>query len=153
MEINNMKKVFCLCIFVLIQSCNSTVPKQNLKSNLSLCPKDQNAFKHDCIGDFIYFGGAKYSGEWKNNKRQGKGVYYSSKLIHRSFIFKGNWKNNIRHGRGQFVFEDTDYRFNTKLFSGEWKEGAFINYGTEKLMNGRVNNKADGSWLSKYTMN
>ena len=69
-----MKKVFFLCIFVLIQSCNSTIPKQNLKSNLSLCPKDQNAFKHDCIGDFIYFGGGKYSGEWKNNKRHGAGV-------------------------------------------------------------------------------
>ena len=38
----------------------------------------------------------KYIGEWKNGKREGKGIYYWNN----GDIYEGDWKNNKGEGKG-----------------------------------------------------
>ena len=43
-------------------------------SELPPCPKDQTQTYHNCFGTFTWADGDRYVGEWKDNKKNGKGV-------------------------------------------------------------------------------
>ena len=96
-----IKLFLVICFALLLQSCNSTVPKPETQSSFLPCPTDQHSYKHNCFGSFTYMGGSKYIGEWKDNKRHGNGEYYSGELsnaYNRKFTFKGEWQNDKKHG-------------------------------------------------------
>jgi hypothetical protein len=74
-----------------------------------------------------------YDGEWKNNKRHGKGLlkYYTGEE------YDGDWKNNQRHGSGKHTCANGD------VYSGEWKDGKRHGSGKHTCANGDV---YSGEW-------
>lgn len=96
--------------------------------------------------DFKYCYEIRYDGEWKDDKKHGKGTYKSTKDIplssraHKENIFEGEFSedmmtkgkfseylgniyegefvDNKYHGTGQMI-----YKKSGKIYEGEWKEG------------------------------
>ena len=78
-------------------------------------------------GSIYYEDGSKYTGDIKNNKRNGKGQYKSE-----NEVYVGGWKNDKKDGEGTLTFEDgTEYigYFKDDQFNGngkmKWKDGLF----------------------------
>ena len=127
--------------------------------------------KREQNGVMIYKNGAKYEGEWKNDKKDGKGVFTSSHYYNcRKNVgmkyegefrdgklegygittytngdkYEGEWKNNKQYGKGTVSYFDGD------RYCGEWKDGKFEGIGVFYLKNGEkyegrfVNNKYNG---------
>ena len=63
-------------------------------------------------GIFYCSNGEKYEGDWKNNKRDGKGEYFLKDGIK---IYEGDWKNDKFNGRGIFYYNNGD------KYEGDWK--------------------------------
>ncbi|EDV29133.1 uncharacterized protein TRIADDRAFT_19040 [Trichoplax adhaerens] len=69
--------------------------------------------------------GDHYTGDWSNNKKNGKGTQFWKKS---GTIYDGDWKDNKRHGFGTLsVPVKNGYR---KVYSGGWKNGMRHGYGT-----------------------
>ena len=66
-------------------------------------------------------GNIKFTGNWKNNMRHGKGKIYENN----SLIFNGVWKNNLKNGIGQ------KYNKGNLIFDGIWKDDNKHGYGKE----------------------
>ena len=127
--------------------------------------------KREKTGIMIFDNGAKYEGQWKNDKKNGKGVFTSSHYYDcENFVgmkyegefkddkfdgygittytngdrYEGEWKNNKQYGSGTVTY------FNGEKYEGEWKEGMFDGIGTFFLKNGErfegrfKNNKYNG---------
>tara|TARA_Y100001970_G_C14101141_1_gene785548 strand:- start:395 stop:1135 length:741 start_codon:yes stop_codon:yes gene_type:complete len=63
----------------------------------------------------------KYTGNWKNNERNGKGKTYTKNTLE----FNGMWKNNSKNGIGQ------EYKNGSLIFDGVWKDNKRNGYGKE----------------------
>ena len=61
----------------------------------------------------IYNDGEKYEGQFKDDKRHGKGIFYYAS----GDKYDGEWKNNNRHGKG------IEYYADGAKYDGEWKYG------------------------------
>ncbi len=77
-----------------------------------------------------------YTGDWKNDKREGYGIY----LWQDGQRFEGFWKNNFRHGEGSVIFS------NGETLSGTWTEGNLNGIAVKKDQNGKVIERA---WYEK----
>ena len=76
-------------------------------------------------GSIYYQDGSKYTGDIKNNKRNGKGEYKSQMEI-----YVGNWKDDQKDGEGTLTFGDgTEY-------IGFFKDGQFNGEGKIKCKDG-----------------
>lgn len=80
-------------------------------------------------GTIYYEDGSKYSGEIKNNKRNGKGDFTIQKEKEKE-KYSGEWKNDQADGEGTLIFSDgTTYKghFKENKFNGEgemtWNNG------------------------------
>ena len=64
-----------------------------------------------------YNNGDKYTGEWKNDKREGKGIME----YENGNIYDGEWKNDLKEGKGIMKYNNGDE------YNGNWlndlKEG------------------------------
>jgi len=68
-------------------------------------------------GKVYYSGNEFYVGQFKDNKRNGNGVYrYENK-----YEYHGEWKNGMRDGKGTLFYEDRD-----KRIVGEWAENRLV---------------------------
>jgi len=69
------------------------------------------------IGRFEYLNGALYDGDWKENKKQGKG-----KLIEANgnCIYNGDWENDMKNGKGTY-WQKGSYRI-----EGVWNKGILV---------------------------
>lgn len=47
--------------------------------------------------------GEYYSGEWKNDKRDGQGIW----IPNNEDRYMGSFKNDLKHGRGAVVYKET----------------------------------------------
>jgi len=80
--------------------------------------------------------GGKYTGEWFENKRHGKGVY----TYPNNDVYSGEWINGMKQGRGTYI-----YAANGCQLIGDWMEGKFV-AGECAYPNGtRYRGKFDGS--------
>ena len=113
--------------------------------------------KREKSGIMFFDNGAKYEGQWKNDKKNGKGVFTSAHYFDcKNFVgmkyegdfkddkfegygittytngdkYEGEWKNNKQYGRGVVTY------FNGEKYEGEWKEGFFEGIGIFYLKNG-----------------
>ena len=113
--------------------------------------------KREKSGIMIFNNGAKYEGQWKNDKKHGKGVFTSSHyfdcknnvgmkyegefkedkfegfgitLYTNGDKYEGEWKNNKQYGKGIVTY------FNGEKYEGDWSEGMFDGIGTFFLKNG-----------------
>lgn len=72
--------------------------------------------KRHGVGRFFYPNGNKYEGNWKEDKKDGEGIFYWK---HDSCEFSGFFLNDF-FSKGTFRLED-----HTPVVSGFWKEGLF----------------------------
>jgi len=75
---------------------------------------------NNCYGSFTHASGDRYVGEWKNNKKHGKGIFTWAD----GRIYEGNYKDGKKHGKGTFTFA------NGKVLEGEWKNDLNQNLNT-----------------------
>lgn len=66
---------------------------------------------------------AKYKGEWKNNKKNGEGVFQSMS----GSKYEGEWKDDERHGNGKFTFRDDS------SIQGVWRNDNLTDSNAELL--------------------
>ncbi|KAK8790773.1 hypothetical protein WA588_002520 [Blastocystis sp. NMH] len=76
---------------------------------------------------------ALYSGQWKSEKRDGKGTEYRDGHA----LYTGEWKNGMRNGKGKEMDES-----GRVVFVGEWKDGK----GKGKEMDENGNAVYEGEW-------
>jgi len=76
---------------------------------------------------------AVYTGQWKNQKREGAG----KQVWTDGSIFEGNWKENKPHGKGRVIHQNGD------VFEGEWTNGKNAK-GKYTYANGDV---YEGDWV------
>ena len=84
-----------------------------------------------------FFNGDRYEGEWKDNKKEGKGVYYWNRSPWKGDVFEGEWKNNKKEGKGIYYFSDGDF------YEGNWKNGKQDGKGIYYYSDGDI---YDGEW-------
>jgi hypothetical protein len=67
-------------------------------------------------GAYVYWGGDKYVGEFKNNKLHGSGVLHFSN----GEQYVGLFKSDKRHGQGTYTFANGD------VYVGGWRIDKYI---------------------------
>lgn len=67
-------------------------------------------------GTYTYPDGAKYEGEWQNNKRHGRGLWTRPD----GMKYEGGWENDKPNGQGTLTLPNGNKRI------GLWKEGKLI---------------------------
>merc|ERR1711988_224140 len=122
----------------------------------------QNNLKEG-MGTQVYKNGNKYIGMWRNNVRDGHGEYYvhigNGELVKRysgewvdgmrhgkgmlygkgGELYDGDWANNSRHGEGKQVYSNGD------TYEGSWVDGKREGYGRLTKANGDI---FEGNWLN-----
>ncbi|XP_046351627.2 MORN repeat-containing protein 3-like [Haliotis rufescens] len=88
---------------------------------------DYNAQKKGVRHTVYSVNGDEYTGEWQDNKKDGKGTY---KWKATGAIYDGDWKKGKRNGFGTFSYPDGKGGFR-KDFSGGWKNDKRHGYGTQ----------------------
>ena len=96
-----------------------------------------------------YKNGNKYKGNWKNDKKEGKGImnYFNNEN------YDGNWLNDKREGKGILI--------NSKeIYDGEWEndmkngKGIIEYINNNKILNCEfINNKREGKGIIKFKNN
>ena len=99
---------------------------------LPLCPK--TGYFDNCFGSIILIRGNKSVGEWKNNKRHGKGVFTWFKPFEQ---YEGEFKNGLPHGKGSYTYSSGN------KYIGEFQNNKRHGQGTFKWMSG---DKYTGQW-------
>ena len=125
--------------------------------------------KREIKGTMIYNNGAKYVGEWRNDKKNGKGIFITSNYFNcknkigmkfegefkddkiegigigkysNGDLYEGEWKNYKPYGRGKVLY------IGGASYEGEWMNGKFEGLGVFYLKNGE---KFEGRFSdSKY---
>lgn len=113
-----MKKLLRFFAFVLM------VGSAYAQSNLPACPS--SGYFHNCFGSFLISNGARYVGEWKDNKLNGKGTFTASNGTN----YVGEFKDNNYNGQGTITFADGN------KYVGEFKDGYQNGQGTFTHPNG-----------------
>lgn len=88
------------------------------------------------LGQTIFPSGDCYAGEYKQNQREGRGVYWWSKT---AAMYCGEWMRNLRHGYGRMVYPDGS------RYLGYWVNGKRSGEGRYVYPDG---SSYDGSWIS-----
>ena len=75
----------------------------------------------DGYGICYYENGDKYDGNWKDNKKEGKGSFFYNE---KGEIYKGNFCNDLPNGMGIYYFKNGD------RYEGMFKDGKMHGEGT-----------------------
>ena len=69
------------------------------------------------LGRFDFQNGSIYEGDWRENKRHGKG-----RLIEADgrTLYNGQWDNDTKHGFGTFIQKGAC------IIEGQWKRGSLV---------------------------
>lgn len=88
--------------------------------------KVQDTFKRHGFGTYSRFmSDEKYTGNWVNDKRHGKGT----SILCDDSSYEGEWINDKKHGFGKLVFRNT-------IYEGEFVDGILTGKGTLTYENG-----------------
>jgi hypothetical protein len=105
----NLTATLCLTITLLLGS-------SGVSYALPPCPAERHSIRSpwlDCSGVYIYPIGHKYEGEFKNDKRHGRGSYTHAN----GDKYVGEYLNGRRHGQGTETYENGDE------YVGSFKDG------------------------------
>ena len=101
--------------------------------------------KREIKGTMLYSNGAKYDGEWKNDKKNGKGVFTSSHYYNcRKTVgmkYEGEFKDDKFDGYGITTYTNGD------KYEGEWKNSKQYGKGTVSYLDG---SKYEGEWVNGH---
>jgi len=81
-------------------------------------------------GKMKYDNGNEYDGQWKNNKRDGKGT---TKYTPSGNVYTGTWKTGKRHGFGVFHINKTG-----DVYRGNWAHGLKSGAGVYEYADGEL---------------
>ena len=105
----------------------------------------------DGLGTFTWDEDTKYKGEYKNNKKEGNGVYSFG-----ANLYDGYWVNNLPHGKGTLLNEglriEGNFRYGKIVEITEIK-GANRDIITKfTLLNSKLNESSVQNNISKKSM-
>lgn len=89
----------------------------------------------DGLGQSLFPNGDCYTGEYKENERHGKGLYWWS---YSSAMYCGDWLKNMRHGYGRMVYPDGS------RYLGHWVNDKKNGQGRYTYADG---SSYDGAWV------
>ena len=78
---------------------------------------DKRAQKEGLHATFYTTNKDQYTGDWHDNKKEGKGVY---NWVSKGEIYEGEWKADKRNGFGNLSVKQKDQTYK-KVYSGGWK--------------------------------
>jgi hypothetical protein len=90
------------------------------------CPSDTSVRWDNCFGTLTFANGAKYVGEWKDDKRHGQG----NATFANGDKYVGEFKEDKYHGQGFINHANGD------KYVGEWKDNNYHGQGTATLATG-----------------
>ena len=102
-----MKTVFLFLISSLFISSAYALPQ---------CPADTQVRWHLCQGTVTSADGAKYVGEWRDNKKHGLGT----ETFADGAKYVGEFRDDKYHGQGTYTFADG------RKYEGEWRDNKFL---------------------------
>merc|ERR1719313_2360714 len=82
-----------------------------------------------------YSGGSRYTGDWRDNKRHGLGIFYYKN----GAKYEGEWRSGLKHGHGKMVYANGD------VYEGDWMDDQRAGLGVLTLANGDT---YEGHWLA-----
>ena len=111
--------IFCLTgtlLFVSVEKSFAQPP----------CPSNSNAYYDYCFGTVKYANGDKYTGEWKEDKAHGQGIYtYANGNKH-----VGEYEENKANGQGTYTYA------NGNKHVGGYEDNKANGWGTYTYVNG-----------------
>ncbi len=75
-------------------------------TRLPKCPDDITVVRNNCLGTFVSSGGAKYVGEFRDDKFNGKGTLYAP---NGSVRYVGEFQDGKFNGQGTFTYANGKY--------------------------------------------
>ncbi|DBA02374.1 TPA: hypothetical protein N0F65_007193 [Lagenidium giganteum] len=90
--------------------------------------------KFDGMGEIMYVNGDRFIGAWKDNRRNGPGIFQS----HLGHEYIGEWVDGLKHGRGIETFATGE------RYMGEFVRGKFHGLGSYFAANG---DKYEGTFV------
>lgn len=94
-----------------------------------------------------------YEGEWKANKREGKGVY----KYHDGDVYDNEWVQDKREGKGKMTFMRDYSNKEVDVYEGDWKKDVKqrnrkLKFHLDKVYEGEFNEDEMSGWgIMKYT--
>lgn len=114
---------------------NRTLENQSyFKDNTHLPGADKTNTGRENLPKVTFESGVTYTGEWKQQKRDGQGT----QTWPDGTVYSGSWMNNVANGSGKFVHSNGD------TYEGEWKDGKAHGYGVYTHGNG---GRYEGYWV------
>ena len=90
----------------------------------------------DGFGVYSYSDGEIYTGEWRDDKRDGQGALtYGSKTEFAGDIYTGDWRDDKRDGQGTFTY-GSKTEFAGDIYTGEWRNDKRHGQGTYTYASG-----------------
>jgi hypothetical protein len=128
------------------------VIKNNMREGSGICRYFESETESICI----------YIGDWKNNKRDGRGIEFHKRVGKRttsegSSRYEGEFKNDMREGKGNFIYnknlkEDSGIIGNFDSgrticnYEGEWKNNKRNGEGVEVYGHPSNSNRYEGNF-------
>ena len=115
---------------------NKNISINNIQTKIYDDGKYEGEFKNnkrEGKGIFYYNNDDRYEGDYKNDKFDGKGVYY----YNNGDKYNGDWRNGKREGKGIFYYNNGD------RYEGNWRNDKFDGKGVYYNNNG---DRYEGNW-------
>ena len=106
--------------FLYTQSPPASGNTEAFVSNLPACPSNPSAYYDNCYGSYSYADGETYLGEWRDDKRHGRGIYTWAD----GDKYAGEFQNGNKHGWGTYTFADGT------TYAGQYKDDKGQGWGT-----------------------
>ena len=104
------------------------------QSNLPRCQGDYFAgYWSNCFGTARFPNGERYEGEFRDDKRNGRGTFYHAS----GDRYEGEFRDDKRNGRGTYSFL-ADNQFKGDRYEGEFRDSKYNGLGTYYRANGKV---------------
>ena len=118
-----------------------------LASDLPPCPS--SGYFHNCFGTYSWDDGDKYTGEWRDDEKNGQGTYTHAS----GDKYVGEWRDDKKDGQGTYTYADGEnyvgahkdgerngqgtYTYaDGNKYAGTFKDGDFNGQGTFTFANG-----------------
>ena len=101
---------------------------EGAQSRLPPCPSDQSLYWSNCFGTYTWPDGARYVGEFRDDKRNGQGTFTWPDGAR----YVGEYKDDKRNGQGTQTWPDG------QRYVGEFKDNKLNGQGTKYFPDGRV---------------
>ncbi len=84
------------------------------------------------FGSYFYENQDQYIGQWKNDVKEGYGIYFYYNETNLEELYIGNWKNGKKNGKGFYIwkFSNNSIKFNNSNYDviyGNFEDDNFIN--------------------------